>query len=122
MKRYGAGRPKDQGAGAVLVVIAMALLLMLGGAVMVLMTGSIRSHRTQTVADLAAEAAAVVAVSGGYDPCARAAFSARVAGYEVVRCEVAADVVTVEVLDPVRSQWWPPLRAVARAGPVEDGA
>lgn len=97
--------------GLVFVVAAMALAL--------IASATVARHRAQAAADLAALAAALRALDGPIDACARAAQISASNGASLVACRLDGfdAIVTVEVA--VGGAGWGAAQASARAGPVE---
>ncbi|MFF0489501.1 Rv3654c family TadE-like protein [Nocardia sp. NPDC004068] len=117
--RTAPGRARDEGGATVLACVAVAALLAL-----TLLTGQVGAviaarHRAQSVADLGALAAAGALDSG--TGCERAEEIARRMRARVLECDVAGWDVTVRVeasvvAGPLAAR---PVRAAARAGPVD---
>jgi secretion/DNA translocation related TadE-like protein len=104
----------DAGAGSVLVIGLAACALALAGSATVLGQAVVGRHRAQSVADLAALAAA------GPSGCPLASELARVSGARLLSCRRADDgtaVVTAAVALPAPARSLGPAVAVARAGP-----
>lgn len=120
-----ATRPNLRGeSGGVTVVAGVALLALLTLTVLIAQVGVAAAgrHRAQSAADLAALAAAAALDRGTAAGCARAEEIGRRMGVRVIECAVVQWDVTVTVearmsLGPLGSR---SVRAMARAGPLED--
>ncbi|NKY56058.1 Rv3654c family TadE-like protein [Nocardia flavorosea] len=114
---------RDDGSATVTACLALAALLAL--TVLVAHVGGVIAarHRAQAAADLAALAAAAELVEGADAGCAAAEALGRRMKAGVVRCEVAGWDVLIEVEEKVPAGPFgsPSIRAIARAGPVEEG-
>ncbi|WP_375154478.1 Rv3654c family TadE-like protein [Nocardia cyriacigeorgica] len=122
-----AGRVRGGGeAGGATVFAALALAGLLGLTVLVGQVGAgvVARHRAQAAADLAALAAAGALVYGASDACAEGGDIARRMLMTIRACEVAEwdVVVTVEGKVPMGLLGDRTVRAMARAGPVEERA
>ncbi|WP_256668476.1 Rv3654c family TadE-like protein, partial [Nocardia cyriacigeorgica] len=113
-------------AGGATVFAALALAGLLGLTVLVGQVGAgvVARHRAQAAADLAALAAAGALVYGASDACAEGGDIARRMLMTIRACEVAEwdVVVTVEGKVPMGLLGDRTVRAMARAGPVEERA
>lgn len=114
---------EDDGSATVTACLALAALLAL--TVLVTHVGGVIAarHRAQAAADLAALAAAAELPAGADAGCAAAEALGRHMKAGVVRCEVAGWDVLIEVEEKVPSGPFgsQSIRAIARAGPVEEG-
>ncbi|WP_228783580.1 Rv3654c family TadE-like protein [Nocardia cyriacigeorgica] len=122
--QVGKSMPMRGEAGAATVFTALALAALLGMTVLVGQVGAgvVARHRAQAAADLAALAAAGALVYGEGDACKEGGEVARrmrmtIRGCEVVEWDV---VVTVEGKVPMGLLGDRTVRALARAGPVEE--
>lgn len=109
-------RARDRGAGAILVLAAIAVLGMVG----LLGVGVVRALTVRHEVAAAADLAALAAASAG---CGQAERVAGANDVSLLVCVVEGDTVRVEVARSVR--WWGGASAVnssARAGPVSDAA
>ncbi|MFI5715158.1 Rv3654c family TadE-like protein [Nocardia sp. NPDC051750] len=113
---------REKGSASVAACLALAALLAL--TVLVLQLGGVvvARHRAQAAADLAALAAAGELRNGARAGCAAADFLGRRMEVGVARCEVAGWDVVIEVEEkvPVGPFGMRSIRAIARAGPVEE--
>lgn len=120
---WGRGRfLSDDGSATVTACLALATLVVL--TVLVMHVGGVVAarHRAQTTADLAALAAAAELPEGAEAGCAAAELIGRRMNTAGILCEVAGwDVlITVEEKVPVGPFGARSIRAIARAGPVEE--
>ena len=111
---------EDEGAGSVLVVIAMAFVVLVGTAVVMLLAGLAARERVQSAADTAASVAAADRVSGALDPCVRARLVVGAEGFSLVACRPEGEGMEVLVHDPRPRTLLPMLQARSRAGPVQE--
>ncbi|MFD0361867.1 Rv3654c family TadE-like protein [Nocardia sp. GCM10030253] len=117
------GRRAEEGGATVLACLALTGLI--GATLLVGQVGVVvvTRHRAQAGADLGALAAAGALEQGAEAGCAQASEIARRMRVRIQACEVAQWDVTVTVVRNVPiglyGNWT--VRAVARAGPVEDG-
>lgn len=102
-------------------VAAVAVLVSVTAAGACIGAAVIARHRAQSVADLAALAAAARVAGGAAAACGQAATITQPAGTRVVACEVEGLDVVVTVEAAAGVGVWGPARAAARAGPAEDG-
>ncbi|WP_348537443.1 Rv3654c family TadE-like protein [Nocardia carnea] len=114
---------QDDGSATVTACLALAALLVL--TVLVMHVGGVIAtrHRAQAAADLAALAAAAELPEGADAGCATAEELGRRMTAGLIRCEVAGWDVQIEVIEkvPVGPFGSQSIRAIARAGPVEEG-
>lgn len=114
---------EDDGSATVTACLALAALLAL--TVLVTHVGGVVAarHRAQSAADLTALAAAAELPEGADAGCAAAEAVSRRMKAGVVRCEVAGWDVLIEVEEKVPAGPFGlrSIRAIARAGPVEEG-
>ncbi|TXG89304.1 pilus assembly protein TadE [Rhodococcus rhodnii] len=113
-------RANDEGVATV--VGAFAIVVLVAATAGVVHVGSAVSarHRAQSVADLAAIAAAVSLDRGEAVACGAARTVARRSAATVDSCDVVAWDVTVEVSVVPALPLSAPARAIARAGPVDE--
>ncbi len=119
--RRARSRPRgDAGAGSVLVAGLVAVGLVLASGTAVVAQAAVGAARAGAAADLAALAAADVALgrSTAEDPCAAAVRVAAAGSARVTRCEVGSGqvLVGVELPLPGVAKALGPARALARAG------
>lgn len=114
----------DAGAASVAAALALAGLLAVTVAVAQVGVVVVARHRAQAGADLAALAAAGELLRGVEAGCAEAETLARRMGVRLVRCEVIGwdAVITVEEELPGAAFGPRSVRAIARAGQVEEGS
>ncbi|WP_433758299.1 Rv3654c family TadE-like protein [Nocardia sp. CA-135398] len=114
---------RDEGVATVFACLALAALI--GATLLIAQLGAVvvARHRAQSAADLAALAAAGELMHGADAGCAEAGEIARRMGVRIQNCEVVQwdATVTVERNVPMGLLGKQTVRAVARAGPVEDG-
>lgn len=120
-RRWREASEVDERGSAVIWVLCCALLVWSGGlAALTRGAAVIARHRAESVADLAALAAARIVLRGSGDGCARAAEVAAGNRARMVGCQIAGDgsvLVTAEVSGPGWGRLdLPPARAQARAG------
>lgn len=116
-------RGREQGSASVTACCGLAALIVL--TVLVVHVGAVvvARHRVQAAADLAALAAAAELGSGADAGCAAAESLGHRMNVRVDRCEVSGwdVVITAEQKVPVGPFGERSIRAIARAGPVEEG-
>ncbi|MFI6367423.1 Rv3654c family TadE-like protein [Nocardia sp. NPDC050630] len=122
-KHSARGRGRDEGVATVFACLALVALI---GATLLIAQVEVAvtaRHRAQAAADLAALAAAGELTRGAEVGCAQAEEIAQRMGVRIQQCEVVQwdATVTVETNVPMGLLGKRSVRAVARAGPIEDG-
>ncbi|WSJ01992.1 flp pilus-assembly TadE/G-like family protein [Nocardia sp. NBC_01329] len=115
-------RGGDAGSATVTACLALVALIVMSALIVQLGAAVVARHRAQAAADLAALAAAGELWNGAEAGCAAAESLVQRTGAGLVRCEIDGwdAVISIEEKVPLGPFGTRSIRAVARAGPVEE--